>query len=65
MSSNIGSALAVKQCFSVEPQKFLDGLQSIGVHKPLGVKLVGEGEPMVYTTVGEGSWSGLPLTRWL
>ena len=63
MSSNIGSALAVKQCFSVEPQKFLDGLQSIGVHKPLGVKLVGEGEPMVYTTVGEGSWSGLSLTQ--
>lgn len=63
MSSNIGSAYAVKQCFSVEPQKFLDALQNIGVHKPLGINLVGEGTPQVYTTVGEGSWSGLSLTQ--
>ena len=63
MSSNIGSAYAVKQCFSVEPQKFLDGLQNIGVSKPLGVNLVGEGTPHVYTSVGEGSWSGLSLTQ--
>lgn len=63
MSSNIGSAYAVKQCFSLEPQKFLDGLQKIGVSKPLGVNLVGEGVPHVYSTVGEGSWSGLSLTQ--
>ena len=63
MSSNIGSALAVKQCFSVEPQKFLDGLQKIGVTNPLGVNLVGEGTPQVYTSVGEGAWSGLSLTQ--
>lgn len=63
MSSNIGSAYAVKQCFSLEPQKFLDGLQKIGVTKPLGVNLVGEGTPHVYSTVGEGSWSGLSLTQ--
>lgn len=63
MSSNIGSALAVKQCFSVEPQKFLDGLQKIGVTNPLGVNLVGEGTPQVYTSVGEGAWSGISLTQ--
>ena len=63
MSSNIGSALAVKQCFSVKPQKFLDGLQKIGVNKPLGVNLVGEGKPLVYSSVGEGAWSGLSLTQ--
>ena len=63
MSSNIGSALAVKQCFSVEPQKFLDGLQRIGITKPLDVNLVGEGVPQVYSTVGEGAWSGLSLTQ--
>ena len=63
MSSNIGSALAVKQCFSVEPQKFLDGLQKIGITKPLGINLVGEGAPLVYSTVGEGAWSGISLTQ--
>ena len=63
MSSNIGSAYAVKQCFSGEPQKFLDELQKIGVSAPLGINLVGEGTPHVYSTVGEGSWSGLSLTQ--
>ena len=63
MSSNIGSALAVKQCFSLEPQKFLDELKNIGVTNTLGVNLVGEGNPFVYSTVGEGAWSGISLTQ--
>ena len=63
MSSNVGSALAVKQCFSLEPQKFLDGLQKIGSNQPLNVNLVGEGKPKVYSTVGEGAWSGISLTQ--
>jgi cell division protein FtsI (penicillin-binding protein 3) len=63
MSSNVGSALAVKQCFSLEPQKFLDGLQRIGITQPLGINLVGEGLPHIYSTVGEGAWSGLSLTQ--
>jgi cell division protein FtsI (penicillin-binding protein 3) len=62
-SSNIGTALAVKQCFDLEPQKFLDGLQRIGVTQPLGINLVGEGIPKVYSTVGEGNWSGVSLTQ--
>jgi len=63
MSSNIGSALAVKRCFSLYPQRFLDELQKIGITQPLGVNLVGEGSPQIYTSVGEGGWSGLSLTQ--
>tara|TARA_B110000444_G_scaffold261283_1_gene312324 strand:+ start:6443 stop:8575 length:2133 start_codon:yes stop_codon:yes gene_type:complete len=63
MSSNIGSALAVKRCFSLYPQRFLDELQKIGITQPLGVNLVGEGNPQIYTSVGEGGWSGLSLTQ--
>ena len=63
MSSNIGTALAVKECFDLEPQKFLDGLKLIGVTQPLGINLVGEGIPKIYSTVGEGDWSGLSLTQ--
>lgn len=63
MSSNIGSALSVKQCFSLEPQKFLDKLKLMGVTEPLGVNLVGEGIPKVYSSVGEGDWSGISLTQ--
>ena len=63
MSSNIGSALSVKQCFSLEPQEFLDQLKLMGITEPLGVNLVGEGIPKVYSTVGEGDWSGISLTQ--
>ncbi|MEZ7836559.1 MAG: penicillin-binding protein [Flavobacteriales bacterium] len=63
MSSNIGSALSVKQCFSLEPQEFLDKLKRMGVTEPLGVNLVGEGIPQVYSSVGEGDWSGISLTQ--
>ncbi len=63
MSSNIGSALAVKQSFSIEPQKFLDGLQNIGITNPLSISLVGEGQPQVYKSVGDGAWSGISLTQ--
>ena len=37
--------------------------QRIGITKPLDVNLVGEGVPQVYSTVGEGAWSGLSLTQ--
>lgn len=63
MSSNIGSALSVKQCFGLEPQKFLDKLKLIGITEPLGVNLVGEGIPKVYSSIGEGDWSGISLTQ--
>ena len=63
MSSNIGSALAVKRCFGLHQQNFLDELQNIGITQPLGVNLVGEGSPQIYTSVGEGGWSGLSLTQ--
>lgn len=61
-SSNVGSALAVKQSFENDPQKFLDGLQNIGVTRPLNVNLPGEQAPNVHTSVSEKDWTGVSLT---
>lgn len=63
VSSNVGTALTVKGAFGEEPQRFLDGLQSLGVHEPTGIRLAGESQPQVYTEVGSGRWSGLSLTQ--
>lgn len=63
VSSNVGTALTIKKAFGERPQAFLDGLKSIGVSDPTGIRLAGEVNPKVYGTVGEDRWSGLSLTQ--
>jgi cell division protein FtsI (penicillin-binding protein 3) len=63
VSSNVGTALAVKQQFGDNPQAFLDGLQQLGVHKKTGIRFVGEGDPEVKTSVSDKGWTGLSLTQ--
>jgi len=63
VSSNVGTALAVKQQFGDNPQAFLDGLQHLGVHKKTGIRFVGEGDPEVKTSVSDKGWTGLSLTQ--
>ena len=63
VSSNIGTALTIKQAFDAEPQAFLDALKNLGVTDRTGIRLAGEAEPKVYSEVGEGRWSALSLTQ--
>ncbi len=63
LSSNVGTALTVKNAFNENPQKFLDALDRIGVSQPTGVLLNGEAEPKVYKTAGEDRWSKISLTQ--
>lgn len=63
VSSNVGTALTIKNAFGDRPQIFLDALKGIGIHEPCGVRLAGESKPMVYKNVGDGRWSGLSLTQ--
>lgn len=63
LSSNVGTALTIKKAFGENPQKFLDGLQSLGVDAPTGIRLAGESTPQVYQNAGDGRWSGLSLTQ--
>jgi cell division protein FtsI (penicillin-binding protein 3) len=63
VSSNVGTALTIKNAFGDRPQIFLDALKGIGIQTPCGVRLAGESKPMVYKNVGDGRWSGLSLTQ--
>jgi cell division protein FtsI (penicillin-binding protein 3) len=63
VSSNVGTALAIKQAFDAEPQALLDALAALGVSEPTGIRLAGEAQPKVYSEVGEGRWSALSLTQ--
>lgn len=63
VSSNVGSALAVKETFGEKPQAFLDGLKKIGVAEKTGIRYVGEAEPQVKTSVEDAGWTGLSLTQ--
>ncbi|MFO0362343.1 MAG: penicillin-binding protein [Flavobacteriales bacterium] len=62
-SSNIGTALLVKQVFENKPQRFLDKLQEFGISSSLGVELSGETKPRLYATTNDPGWSGLSLTQ--
>lgn len=61
-SSNVGTAKAVQQVFSDDPQAWLDALHKLGLNDPLGIALSGEDTPFLHDTVGRGSWSSCSLT---
>ena len=63
VSSNVGSALAVKETFGEQPQAFLDRLKTIGVTEKTGLRYVGEAEPKVKTSTEDRGWTGLSLTQ--
>ncbi len=46
-SSNVATSLFVNKVFGKKPRKFSDKLYSMGIGKPLGVEIPGEGEPFI------------------
>jgi cell division protein FtsI (penicillin-binding protein 3) len=60
LSSNIGIAKLVTGHFGNEPQRFIDYLNDIGLSKPLGFQMVGEGKPYIKHP-GDSTWSGTSL----
>jgi cell division protein FtsI (penicillin-binding protein 3) len=61
-SSNVGTAMAVQQVFADAPQQWLDALKRLGISKPLGIALAGEGTPFLHETTRERTWSDCSLT---
>lgn len=59
-SSNIGTAKLISEQFSEAPQKFIDYLSEMGLTKPLGFQMIGEGKPYIKTPA-DTSWSGITL----
>ncbi|RLD38815.1 MAG: cell division protein [Bacteroidetes bacterium] len=59
-SSNVGMAKIITENYQKNPQKFIDGLYKIGLNKPLGIPIKGEGKPYIKNT-SDKSWSGVTL----
>ncbi|TSJ81391.1 MAG: penicillin-binding transpeptidase domain-containing protein [Candidatus Cardinium sp.] len=62
-SSNVGISMAIQQTFGANPQKFIDYIEQLGIHQPLGIELAGEGKPYMITPKSK-MWSGVALP-WL
>lgn len=63
VSSNIGSALAVKHTFEDKPSAFTTRLQDLGVTTKTGIRYVGEAKPKVKTDPSARDWTGITLTQ--
>ena len=59
-SSNIGVSKLVDSHFNVAPQRYIGYLKAMGLMKPLGFQMFGEGVPYIRSPNDE-SWSGVTL----
>lgn len=62
-SSNVGTAMVVRDVFGSNPQKFLDYLDRFGYGQLVGIDLLGEGKSSVKRTTKDAGWSDLSLTQ--
>ncbi len=60
LSSNVGVAKIITQCYENDPKKYVDRVFSFGVNKPLGVEVAGEGIPY-FKYPGDKDWWGTTL----
>ena len=56
VSSNIGLATIVDEHYSDKPEKFLDRISDWHLDKPLGISIIGEGQPDI-PRPGDKKWS--------
>lgn len=59
-SSNVGISRIIYDNYSKDPQKYVDHLYSMNLNKPLGLDLLGEGNPQIKNTESR-SWSRVSL----
>jgi cell division protein FtsI (penicillin-binding protein 3) len=59
-SSNVGTSRMIYNAFSDSAQLYIDGLYKIGINRPLGLQIAGEGRPYIKTTKSK-YWSALSL----
>ncbi|MCB0790088.1 MAG: penicillin-binding protein, partial [Flavobacteriales bacterium] len=60
VSSNTGISAVVHRAYDKDPQRFVDGLRKLGLDRPLGVRIPGEGIPILRSP-GDDGWSGVSL----
>ncbi len=59
-SSNVGTSRMVYNAYADSAQRYIDGLYRIGINRPLGLQIAGEGRPYIKTTKSK-YWSALSL----
>jgi cell division protein FtsI (penicillin-binding protein 3) len=59
-SSNVGTSRMIYTAYSDSAQQYIDGLYRIGINRPLGLQIAGEGRPYIKTTKSK-YWSALSL----
>lgn len=62
VSSNIAFAKIIHNGYKDDPEKYVNRLMSMGIHKELGLPVKGEGIP-VLRYPGDKGWSGLSLAQ--
>jgi cell division protein FtsI (penicillin-binding protein 3) len=62
VSSNVAFAKMIHNGYKNDPEKYVNRLMSMGVHKELGLPVRGEGIP-VLRYPGDKGWSGLSLAQ--
>jgi cell division protein FtsI (penicillin-binding protein 3) len=59
-SSNIGTAKLIEEEFGEKPGKYINHLSEMGLTRPIGFQLVGEGKPYIKSP-SDSTWSGISL----
>ncbi|MCO4292434.1 transpeptidase family protein [Solitalea sp. MAHUQ-68] len=62
-SSNVGTSLAITRAYKNHPEKFVEGLERLGLGRKMGIQIPGEARPM-FKHPGDKGWSGTTLP-WL
>jgi len=63
LSSNTGIVKIIDQFYKNNPKKFVNRLYNMGLNKPLGTSIGGEGDPKI-PYPGDKEWSGISL-QWM
>lgn len=59
-SSNIGIAQLINEHFGSDPEKFIYYIEKMGLTKPLGFQMIGEGKPFIKSP-SDSTWTGVTL----
>jgi cell division protein FtsI (penicillin-binding protein 3) len=59
-SSNVAMAKLADKSFGLRPQKFMDHVERLKLHQPLGIQIAGEPTPK-FKWPGQKGWSGISL----
>ena len=60
LSSNVGTSMLIDQAYRKDPSSFIAHLSRMGLDKPLGIEIIGEGRPVIPRPDSQ-DWSGVTL----